>query len=334
MQNLISVIVCTYNQEQTVSRTLDSILRQRCHVPFEIIIGEDHSTDGTLAVCQHYAEQYPDKVRIIANNPNKGLVDNYYDCIFEAKGKYIADCAGDDYWIDPLKLEKEVTILEQHDDVGIVHTDWTSRPTLADTQWLSEKEASTHTSHCVITEGSSHIIDILTQTHKPVVHLCTALYRTEWARKVHDENIRFFRNNKAYPCEDIQITFFLARMGKFAYIPDKTLCYSIGESTSISNDEHRLFRFFSRATQLDYDLANTFGYSDPRISRFLQLRAFALIMHAFRCHDKDLLHTALDYKHQWQVSSDLRISIMHFICTFNPLWTLALLLRRIILLVK
>ena len=51
MENMISVIVCTFNQEDTISRTLDSVLCQKCHVPFEIIIGEDCSTDGTLAIC-------------------------------------------------------------------------------------------------------------------------------------------------------------------------------------------------------------------------------------------------------------------------------------------
>ena len=81
MENMISVIVCTFNQEDTISRTLDSILCQKCHVPFEIIIGEDCSTDGTLAICKTYQQKYPDIIRILANNPNKGIVDNYYDCL-------------------------------------------------------------------------------------------------------------------------------------------------------------------------------------------------------------------------------------------------------------
>ena len=54
LQDIISVIVCTYNQEDTIGRTLDSILAQKCHLPIEIVIGEDGSTDGTLAVCQQY----------------------------------------------------------------------------------------------------------------------------------------------------------------------------------------------------------------------------------------------------------------------------------------
>ena len=60
MENLISVVVCTYNQEDTIARTLDSILMQQCHVPYEIIIGEDCSTDQTRSVCETYANKYPD----------------------------------------------------------------------------------------------------------------------------------------------------------------------------------------------------------------------------------------------------------------------------------
>ena len=52
----------------------------------------------------------------------KGIIDNYFDTLLDCRGRYIADCAGDDFWIDPLKLEKEVNILEQHPEVTLVHT--------------------------------------------------------------------------------------------------------------------------------------------------------------------------------------------------------------------
>ena len=77
----ISVIVTTYNQEHTIGRTLDSIIKQRCHLPIEIVLGEDCSTDNTRSVCEDYAERYPDVVRLMPKTPNKGLVDNYFDCL-------------------------------------------------------------------------------------------------------------------------------------------------------------------------------------------------------------------------------------------------------------
>ena len=112
MKELISVIVCAYNQEGTIARTLDSILRQQCHLPVEIILGEDCSTDHTLDVCRQYAERYPESIRLMANAQNKGIIDNYFDCLLAAQGQYIADCAGDDEWSDPEKLEKELRIME------------------------------------------------------------------------------------------------------------------------------------------------------------------------------------------------------------------------------
>ena len=124
LQELISVIVCTYNQQNTIGRTLDSILSQECHLPFEIIIGEDCSTDNTLAICKQYEQKHPNVIRVIANPSNKGFVRNYFDCLRACKGKYIADCAGDDFWIDNRKLEDESIILEKDPNIGIVHTDW------------------------------------------------------------------------------------------------------------------------------------------------------------------------------------------------------------------
>lgn len=124
MDCIISVIVLTYNQEGTIAHALDSILSQKCSVPFEIVIGDDCSTDNTTNICEDYQRRFPEIIRLIVNKKNKGIVDNYYDCLLECRGKYIADCAGDDFWIDDRKLEKEVTILENDPSVTLVHTNW------------------------------------------------------------------------------------------------------------------------------------------------------------------------------------------------------------------
>lgn len=323
MQNLISVIVCTYNQEMTIGRTLESILSQQCHVPFEIIIGEDNSTDGTLDVCQQYAEKFPDIVRVIANNPNKGLVDNYYDCILAARGKYIADCAGDDCWCDKRKLEKEVTVLEKYPDVGIVHTEW---------QYYNEDTSRTtmpakSVQDSFLVDGNTLLEHILTQRVRPVIHLCTALYRTEWIIKAHEEYTEFFRN-KTYLMEDVQVCFFLSRMGRVAWLPDVTLSYSHGgETVSTSRDEVKQARFAESAAQLTYDLASRFGLMTDTVKRYLQHKQFEIFMHAFRSHNEDLRSHAICLAQQWHITSNVRTKIVE-VCTSQPiLWKFALLLR-------
>ncbi len=81
MNPLVSIIVTTYNQEKTIGRTLDSILCQECQFDFEIVIGEDGSTDSTRQVCEQYVLRNPTIVKLMPQAPNKGIVDNYFDCL-------------------------------------------------------------------------------------------------------------------------------------------------------------------------------------------------------------------------------------------------------------
>ena len=119
---LISVVVLAYNQESLISQTIDSILDQRCRYPFEIIISDDCSNDNTKGICFEYQKKYPNLIKVFAQPINKGLVINYLDALFLCRGTYIAKCDGDDYWIDPLKLEKQCVFLETYPEYGVVRT--------------------------------------------------------------------------------------------------------------------------------------------------------------------------------------------------------------------
>ena len=86
---LVSVVVCTYNQQNYIRDALDSILAQETDFAFEIILSDDCSNDRTPQICQEYADKYPEIIRFYHNKTNKGLVLNYYDSIRLAKSKYI-----------------------------------------------------------------------------------------------------------------------------------------------------------------------------------------------------------------------------------------------------
>ena len=115
-----SVAVITYNQEAYLVETLDSILAQECTFDFEIVIGEDCSTDGTRQICRDYQQKYPQVIRLLLQDKNQGLVENYYQTFGLCRGDYIAQCAGDDYWCDRQKLQKQVDFLEQNRDYALV----------------------------------------------------------------------------------------------------------------------------------------------------------------------------------------------------------------------
>jgi glycosyltransferase involved in cell wall biosynthesis len=119
---LISVWVITYNHAGFIETCLDSILAQETSYPFEICIGEDESSDGTRQICQSYAKKYPDIIRLFLRDRDDtnrtgcaGVWQfNFIETFKVCRGKYIATCDGDDFWSDPLKLQKQVDFLEQH----------------------------------------------------------------------------------------------------------------------------------------------------------------------------------------------------------------------------
>ena len=119
---MVSVIMITYNHERFIREAIDSILMQKTNFDFEILIGDDASTDGTGKIVQEYADRFPNKIHAVIRSTNIGATKNSYDILCRAKGKYLASCEGDDYWTDEYKLQKQVDVLEKNPQyVACVH---------------------------------------------------------------------------------------------------------------------------------------------------------------------------------------------------------------------
>lgn len=328
--SLISVIVATYNQEATIARTLDSILCQKCHLPIEIVIGEDCSTDHTRIICEEYARQYPTQIRLLGNDHNKGIVDNYFDCILACKGDFIADCAGDDFWVDEYKLEKESQLLEAAPDITLVHTAWRSY----NAHTHVAKDSPPQPFPSPVTDGKDMLEAIITQTYMPVIHLCTSLYRADVILREYHAHTSLFRN-KDWPCEDLQIAFFMALSGKIAYLPDVTLHYTQGEDTISSPREIlKQFDFFKRATDLSHKLAEEYDIRTKATRHYFSQRTFTMYMHAFRAHDKNLRQQALKCQQSWNTTNNFSIWIIKRLTANEPLWSSTLKLRKLFVMLK
>lgn len=116
---LVSVCLITYNQEKFIRETLDGILMQKTDFHVEVVIGEDCSTDSTRLICDEYISKFPDKIRSLYHTKNVGMAQNWILTMKACKGKYIAICEGDDYWTDPLKLQKQADLMEAHPEYSI-----------------------------------------------------------------------------------------------------------------------------------------------------------------------------------------------------------------------
>lgn len=116
---MVSVLMITYNHELYIAQAIEGVLMQKVDFEMELVIGEDCSNDSTRAICENYASQYPDKIRLLPSDRNQGMMPNFLRTLDSCHGKYIAMCEGDDYWTDPLKLKKQVDFLENNSDFSL-----------------------------------------------------------------------------------------------------------------------------------------------------------------------------------------------------------------------
>ncbi len=114
----VSVCVITYNQEKYIRQCLQSIVDQETDFDFEVVVGDDCSTDGTQAIIQEFADKYPALIRTIFQEKNTGGTKNYLDVHGAALGEYIAHVDGDDYCL-PGKLKRQVEILDNNPKIAI-----------------------------------------------------------------------------------------------------------------------------------------------------------------------------------------------------------------------
>lgn len=116
---LVSIRTSTYNHGPYIKQCIEGILMQKTDFPFEYIIGEDFSTDETREIVFEYARKFPNVIRVITADYNVGSKANGRRCINACRGKYMAICEGDDYWVDPFKLQKQVDFLEKNPDYSM-----------------------------------------------------------------------------------------------------------------------------------------------------------------------------------------------------------------------
>ena len=131
----VSVAIVTYNHEAFLAKALDSVLMQRTDFEYEIVVGEDCSTDTTRSILVDYQKRFPGKFVLFLNEKNLGMYKNGAQVLQACRGEYIAMLDGDDYWTSPDKLQKQVDFLAKHPectvcyhDALIVHEDNSEEP--------------------------------------------------------------------------------------------------------------------------------------------------------------------------------------------------------------
>ena len=239
---LVSIACITYNQDKYIRQCLDGFVMQKTNFKFEIVIHDDASTDNTPSIIREYCDRYPDLFVPILQTQNKyregkGILIPYV--YPKCKGKYIALCEGDDYWIDPLKLQKQVDFLEMNPGYGLVRT--------------NVNRYNQSKNECDISLFSQQPYNKIKDTFHDYLYNawfaapCSWMFRAEFINKLP---------TKIYKVGDLPTLLSIARISKIKYFNDITAVYRVlNESASHFKSEKAHIEFIESIKTIQYDFA-------------------------------------------------------------------------------
>ncbi len=264
---LVSVSMIAFNQEQYIEQAIESVLVQKTNFPFEIIIGDDVSTDRTVEICEAYQKIHPNIIRVIKNRVNLGMMGNHIRTFKQCKGKYIATLESDDYWIDEYKLQKQIDALESDERMTICFT--------------GRKDFYENTNRFVDVPANKkqNCFTVKDFAQDTFFHTCTMVFRnpktTEWADKL-----------EGMPMSDRPMYLsLLNETGGYAYkLQDMSAVFRLNEN-SVFTPLVPLQRTI-RAKDMYLKMKNLFPELGIYLNRHLNTFDYFILRSAFKNNDK------------------------------------------------
>jgi len=252
---LVSVKMITYNHEPYIVQAIEGVVKQETEYPFELIIGEDCSTDGTREIVFEYQKKYPEIIRVITSDKNVGVKKNGYRTTNTCRGKYLAFCEGDDYWHHPDKLQKQVDYMESHPECGLVFAD-------CDVYYdRSKKFIRSFNSF----KGFHSCANL---TIKEIIFggmvkfTCTAMTRRELYEEVIQRDPYLYQSEELL-LGDMQAWAEITLMSEALYFPETLATYRvISESASRSKNPQKLYQFYKSASEMKLYLCDKHKLSE------------------------------------------------------------------------
>jgi len=241
----LSILMITYNHEKYVAQALDSILMQVTDFSYEIVIGEDCSTDSTRTILRQYHERYPDRIRLILPEKNLGMMRNFVETYYACEGEYVAILDGDDYWTSPYKLQKQVDFLDSHPDFAIC---------FHNASYLWEIEDRPSTLFCKEDQQEVTVFeDLLVDNFIPTL---TCMFRNRLFGAFPDWifGLKF---------GDWPLHVLNAQFGKIGYLNEPMAVYrvhSAGAVSGIHTDEAKMIEYIQGMIQFYQTMDKHFGH--------------------------------------------------------------------------
>ncbi|MEN6321062.1 MAG: glycosyltransferase [Syntrophaceae bacterium] len=227
---LVSINMITYNHAPFIAQSIDGVLHQKTNFPFELVIGEDCSTDATRKIVLEYQIKYPDIIRVIISSENVGMKKNFRRTQKACRGTYMAYCEGDDYWHHPDKLQKQVDYMECHPECGMVFSDCD----IYHNKSMEIRRSVRYSDGYQSLEkfGIEQIVGYEKIGRWPWT--CTAMVRRDLCEQVV-ENDPYLHQSEKFLLGDLQVWAELALISEVIYMPESLATYRIND-VSVTNN--------------------------------------------------------------------------------------------------
>lgn len=248
----VSVLIITYNQHKFIRKAIDSALEQQTTFPIEILVGDDFSSDGTREIIQEYERQHPGLVIGVLHPRNMGKNGgiNFLETLKLAKGEYYALMDGDDYWTDPLKLQKQADFLDAHPDYSTVFNN---------ALITYEDGAPSHLLNAPDTKDSFTVDDLIGEDEIWFMATSSTMYRNNIK-----EYPAWFRDSSS---GDIPRLILKAKLGKIGYIPDVMSVYRKNRAGASFHDNERDELFLRNRIRMYSDINRELDFKYNRTLR-------------------------------------------------------------------
>lgn len=284
---LVSVMMITYNQASLFAQAIQGVLQQKVNFPFELVIGEDCSTDGTREIVLEYQKRFPDIIRVITSDKNVGARKNADRTGKACRGKYIAFCEGDDYWHHPCKMQKQADYLETHPECGLVYSSCDvyfvrTGKRIQDFLKYEKREMPKTLS----------ISDIVDGPHKYGfcgIFTCTVMLRRHLREQIREADPYLHRGDQ-FLMGDLQTWAEIATMAELHYIPESLATYNITEeSATISKkDIKKTLRFAISGAEVHLYLCNKYDLSPSIRNKYEAVWCDCSLRLAFHSRNSEL----------------------------------------------
>ena len=245
-----------YNQAAYIERAIRSVLEQKTDFPFELVIGEDFSNDGTREIVLGLAARHPEQIRIVPRDGNVGPQRNEAETEKLCRGDYIAYCEGDDFWHDPQKLQLQHDLLEQDPQVGLVYSDY-------DRYYPRNQSVKRRYNESTDNQPPENIsVEEIVRGGKSLYILtCTVMLRRSLLEQALAEDAYLFKR-EGIRVRDTSVWAEIAARSKVKYINRSLATYTVNaESASKSSDRSRRLRFSREVNDIARYLARKHAFT-------------------------------------------------------------------------